>query len=255
MKRVSAIGLGVSFLLVLAALTCGNAAPIVVATDPMDLTQAPWLNAFAPAHAGAGWATLTEPDGSQGGNPSPSLGINVGAAGVQDYIYTTDADFTGDYSTWMADAYPNYVTFDFYSPLQAGPGVAYPSSLELYFWTGSGNYDWRYTFTVTGLSQGWNSLLVFLDYGAGWYAPISPMYGETEFFQALQNVTEIGIVLGYHTGFAGQEYGLDNFQLGYVIPEPGTYAALAAAFMSLGIAFRGKLREVLGNVKGLLGRG
>ncbi|NQU41410.1 MAG: hypothetical protein HQ523_15795 [Lentisphaerae bacterium] len=134
------------------------------------------------------------------------------------------------------------VTFDFWSNADAGGGGDNEAAaLEFYFVSG-GSY-WRYGIDQTMVDGIMNAVSISL------YESLFYHTGSAgTFAAALASVDEIGIMITYQ-GFTGQEYGIDNFELHN--PEPGTYAVLAFALMSLGVTFRGKLRTGL---KGLLSK-
>jgi len=213
-----------------------GASIIVLNQDTFDASVDGWTNAASPGH-GAPYGTLSH-DPALGGQQALKVN-NQFAGAVEDFIYAP-ADMEGNWATTWA--YPvRKITFDFYT--DAGGAVDYPSALEVYFLhdeTGD-NYYWRYTIDVTTLSQGWNSIDIAVD-GGGWYSPGNPGYGAPQFLVDSWDVDEVGILLTYQN-WAGQIYGIDDFTLGYLVPEPSTYAVLAFAFLSLGVTFRKKLSE------------
>ncbi|MBT3296768.1 MAG: hypothetical protein HN919_16535 [Verrucomicrobia bacterium] len=174
---------------------------------------------------------------------------NPGTESISDRIYLDAAVATeyGDLTAFtpFGGAAVEAVSFDFYSDANNGGGTFdYPADLELYFMSTSGY--WRYDYDTTGLS-GWNTLSAGMSFGSGWIN-----YGGTTdlatFDTDMASVTELGVLLTYQgASYGDQHYGIDNFALHY--PEPGTYAVLAFALMSLGVTFRGKLNSGL---KGLL---
>jgi hypothetical protein len=76
---------------------------------------------------------------------------------------------------------------------------------------------------------------------SGWYNLQGQPLTQTAFENSLAAVTELGFVLGYQPFMDDQLYRFDNVAL--VTPEPGTYAALAAALVSLAVVFRKRLNE------------
>ena len=69
----------------------------------------------------------------------------------------------------------------------------------------------------------------------------------------------IGLQIVYPAVTWNQVYRLDNFVRYYNdddprgdVPEPGTYAALGTALLSLGATFRRRITGVIGGLKGRL---
>lgn len=140
------------------------------------------------------------------------------------------------------------VTFDFYVDGDSGGTTDDgPGSLSLYFMGGGNNTAWTYNFYEFGfdsaLAEGWHSFGITFD-ASGW---LPANAGGDSFEDSLTSVTRIGIELISRAGTGVENYRLDNFRLYY--PEPGTYAVLAFALLSLGVTFRGKLREGLEALK------
>jgi hypothetical protein len=134
------------------------------------------------------------------------------------------------------------VTFDFFTDSNDGLDD-YPASLYFYFMSGTGSL-WVFDVASQLNGRGWNDGITVGLGGAGWNNIIG---SETLLSTTLGNVAEMGILLTYEGTLAAQNYGIDNFALHY--PEPGTYAVLAFALLSLGVTFRSKLQTGL---KGLL---
>jgi hypothetical protein len=138
-----------------------------------------------------------------------------------------------------------YVTFDFWANANiSGGGDFAPSALEFYFY--SGDTYWRYNIIDQVLLDGWNSITVawWGWNGSGW---LTEGAGDT-FTDTLNGggTLEMGLMLTYQ-GFTTEEYGIGTFEIHN--PEPGTYAVLAFALMSLGVTCRQKLRT---GIHGLL---
>jgi hypothetical protein len=234
---------------------------------------APWVDTFDGGIEG--WETDSDPRGGTPEDPTPAA-VDIDSDGdteieilgdgspanATDYLFTDDAntagvlyeatdptglgDFTSVNFGAGADPTVRYVTFDFWANADKSDPeqVHEPAALEFYFLSGS-TY-WRYVIhddvtPYTFVEDGMTPLSVALSEGS--------MYstgGSETWANSIQNVEEIGIIISYQS-WGGQEYGIDNFELHN--PEPGTYAVLAFALVSLGVTFRGKLRTGL---KGLL---
>ncbi|MCK5850544.1 MAG: hypothetical protein KAH23_06475 [Kiritimatiellae bacterium] len=143
------------------------------------------------------------------------------------YIYD-DNDGSG-YSSVGASS----LSFDFYS--ESGT----PDGLFLYF--NSSGTEWLYE--ISSFSAGWSHYDVNFTTSAGWYN--MTLGSQTDLDVDLASIDEIGIILAYQPNIANQVYAIDDFNVHdtYFIPEPGTYAMLAFAFISLAITFRKNLNE------------
>ncbi len=232
---------------------------------------ATWIDTFDGGIEG--WQTDSDPRGGTPEETTPSavdvdgdgdtelqIQADGSPANSTDYIYMDkdvgatvlgeatggDGDLTDvDFGVGQ-DSTVRYVTFDFWANADKGtPSNPHePAALEFYFLTTAGT-EWRLTIfdDVTGsLVDGMNSLLVSLWSQGDFYLA----GGSESFADSLDNVEEMGIILSYQN-WGGQEYGIEDFELHN--PEPGTYAVLAFALVSLGVTFRGKLRS---GIKGLL---
>jgi hypothetical protein len=208
-----------------------------------------------------GALTSEDVDGAGGHNNALRIAAVAPTAEYTDMVYTEestvgsildDANNGNLSSVEFRDGGPNeramFATFDFWANA-GGPlaGDYEPAKLEFFFYDGSTYWMKTLYDAETGsLIEGWNEDLTVSWWGwegVGWESE-----GATQtFLNTLDAVTEMGIMVTYQ-GYAGtEEYGIDNFELHN--PEPGTYAVLAFALMSLGVTFRGKLQSGL---KGLL---
>jgi hypothetical protein len=199
------------------------------------------------------------------GFPEPNPAEGVGAVGDVDSDTNPDYEITADDPgslvldlVYATPSSSDFTAFDFgaeginavealsvqFWANSGGPGaVDYPASLEFYFLDGGGTY-WVYDIDVTGLSQGWNALWADISqWSAGLWDDVG---GGGNWLAAIADVDEVGMRIGYQQ-IDGQEYGIDNFRIHY--PEPGTYAVLAFALMSLGITFRGKIKEGISSLR------
>jgi len=196
-----------------------------------------------------GWsstnATFPRPSGAAFGSISNSgagtLMITAGDPGVgnpprEDLFFDTD-NLLHDYRPWGGTTNIWALQFDFYSGYAS---ALTNSNLSLYFMSGT-NQAWFYDFSVVG--PGWGiGYYANLNFADGWYT--ADERGSAAFLNDLTNVTEIGLALTYPTGWANQQFQIDNFRLmDAPIPEPETYAVLGFAFLSLGITFRRQLRR------------
>jgi hypothetical protein len=208
----------------------------------------------------------TEP-GDIDGDSNPDFELNEETGNRMDKIYTDRGDTESELLDEVVDgggdnnlnAYDfgsagggdpmvdavAFITFDFYS--DANDGDDYPANLYFYFLTDPGASEtiWRINiFDQLDTPGDWNDITISLwnPTGAGWSNPL----GDDTFANTFNNVYEMGVMIQY-AGGAGQNYGIDNYAMHN--PEPGTYAVLAFALVSLGVTFRGKLRT---GIKGLL---
>lgn len=249
MKLVSKCGL-LCVAVAVVALSCGvagGATMIILKQDDFNTDLDGWQAKSSPGE-GAAYGAISQNPNLAG---QAALQItNQFAGAVEDFIYGP-SDLGGDWVDFEGTGYAvKQVLLDFYAGGTTGGGtVDYPSALELYFLTQEGpdEYYWRYTIDVSSLSSGWNELTVAVD-GYGWYVPGDPTKTFNDFKIDVYDVDEVGLLLTYQS-WAGQVYGIDDFTLGYAVPEPSTYAVLAFAFLSVGFTFRRKLSDTLSNLK------
>jgi hypothetical protein len=158
-------------------------------------------------------------------------------------VHTTGAspsdNFTGDYSQPANALSISSVEFGFTSV------GAQPAALALYFVSVSGN-EWAYnltpantTYTVGMRSMGsWQGQNGIFD-NATFLTDIS----------ALGGISWIGLYLR-QSGAGPSEYQLDDFHLnGTPVPEPETIWLMLAVLVSLAITFRGRLLDVMSQMK------
>jgi hypothetical protein len=201
-------------------------------TMDADPTDGTWTLVEEP---GGGLATGTEVSVGDG------LGTSTSGAGFTDFDrYRNSTTFTGNWRTGDGNVGIPVVlgTFEFWA---GGGAQVYPTYLS-FFIEDSSNNLWEYSFNsqLTGLTgDAWNPLSFNVN-GSGWVGS-----GST-FDAVLGDVAQYGWIIGYHgVGGVGntETYGFNNLRLHY--PEPGTYAVLGFALLSLGVTFRGKLRTSL----------
>jgi hypothetical protein len=158
-------------------------------------------------------------------------------------VHTTVAapanNFNGDYSQPGDAISISSVEFSFTSI-----GAA-PAALALYFVSGSG-HEWAYNLTpgntpyTVGMTQmgSWQGQNGVFD-NATFLSDIS----------ALGGISWIGLYLR-QSGAGPSEYRLDDFHLnGVPVPEPETVWLLLAVLVSLAITFRGRLLDVMSQMK------
>jgi hypothetical protein len=199
---------------------------------------------FVPPGAGA---PLT---GGLVGNPGNAIGVTVNTPDPPPYtdrIFANSGSsggaFTGDYSPNIGPYRGvQVVSFDFYSY-----SASAPSQLSLFFTsTNDPGVVWYY-FVGATQPNSWVTHSAAMQYtggSSGWF----PMFGVGNWAAAVANIDRIGIEITYITG-NGQEYRIDNFNRGYFVPEPGTFAALGFAFASLGVTFRRRLNGAVEQLK------
>ena len=195
----------------------------VVVNDPELWTSgtAGWTNT-------TGDATLSNP-GTGGAGPGEGyLRITFGELGMPSYeedtIYTDQEGDVGDYRIFLE------LRFSFYAEDTA------PLSAVLYFHSTMSDSIWEFAFGDDIIVGTWTDFAIMLDYDEGWAGP-----GDADDFEAdLANIDWIGINIARNPDVGQQDYGLDNWE--YYIPEPGTMSALAAAFLSLAVVFRKRVR-------------
>ena len=231
--------------MVVVVLLAGVASAYVAIDDFSDGNIDGWAALAAPLHTSPGDAAIGY-NADLGGAQAMGITATTGPD-IRDFIRINTDEFTGDYLD-PTGILMTRVLFDFYSASGVS-GTPGPASLEVYFWDGSGSASlnsWRLNVTADVAGGGWNSVSRAFSYSEGWIRSIEG--DDAAFTVSLHNVAEIGLLVGYHAsgGDGTQIYGLDDFALdGTPVPEPGTYAALAMAFISLGVTFRGKIKDVL----------
>ncbi|MBL7075913.1 MAG: hypothetical protein ISS31_00440 [Kiritimatiellae bacterium] len=225
--------------------------------DTFDSGNDGWGAEDYPGETGAPEANVPLPSASLGGQTALQILEDEGDAGGFTDIIFTDAgvgtsgtDLDSVVFNSVAEA-AMYVTFDFWANADISDGGdTAPAALEFFFHSGSTYWrldiidqitapDWN-----TGITVGWWGWS-----GAGWTQEDVGGTDDLDFETVLGDNggdLQMGIMLTYQ-GFSSEEYGIDNFELHN--PEPGTYAVLAFALVSLGVTFRGKLRT---GIKGLL---
>jgi hypothetical protein len=179
-------------------------------------------------------------------NAGGYLNMQVTGAIVPGYglaIGSGDANFTGNFRT-LAD-YDNSalsVKFDFITTGQT------PNELGLYLQAGSGR-QWAYDVLSKGTPAA--SGTTVYDIGIGSFSGWTPQNGawtQADYYSDLSSVTWLGIYIRA-SGIGTEMYGLDNMYVTLVVPEPETVWMILAIVLSLGITFRGRLAEMVGQMK------
>ena len=189
-----------------------------------------------------GWQVTGSQYGSLSAN-SGYLQITGGSAvngqPEEDFIGVTSAanlsgDVTGNYNDAAPGVVAQTLTFQFYDSNYA------PEALSLYI--ESTNFDmWYYAVSPPATLGVWKTYTVSLS-GPGW---IPDTLGAV-FATDIGSVSQVGLVLDYNYDSSyntpgGQTYGLNNFGLEgaeTAAPEPGTFAMMGVALLSLGFTFR-----------------
>ncbi len=177
---------------------------------------------------------------TSGGNPDGYLNVNFPPTSAPEIledewvdVIRVDASalFDGD---WRPDM---HVTFDLFSSNET------PHDIQLQFHSTNNNV-WGYNLTasVTNYQGVWRSLTTSLGFADAW-GPL-PGFNDTEdqFLSDLAAIDWIGVYIFRET--AGNEnYGIDNFRLHLIIPEPAEFAMLAAVLLAAALAYRRRRRE------------
>ena len=181
-------------------------------------------------------------------NPSDYLQLTFqGGGSPRDAVmYTTTPGFIGNWYAMQSDF---TVLFSIKAEQVA------PSSLGLYFHNANGN-EWVYYLTppTAGNTKAYSlatSLLSLKDYNQ--WQNLTLNVGAVDlatWASDFSSIDRFGIYLLENAGFGSDEsYALDNLRL--MVPEPESVWLIIAALASLGVTFRGKMRET---VRGLIKR-
>ena len=145
----------------------------------------------------------------------------VGSA--DDIIYTTTNTFTGNFIASNAGG----ASFTFLA------SNVTPLSVDLVFSVATNTHEWSSPLAPSVLGT-WTSYSIPFDF-ALW--SLNPGGTQGEFLADLQAVEWIGLHI-FRGDTIEQIYGLDNFMLYLVIPEPADICLLAAGLLGLGLTFR-----------------
>lgn len=206
--------------------------------------EAGWVARDFPVGGDPGYAAPFPGGGGSLDGSGSSLQITGGGPDTspRDFIYTSEAQFQGDYDTMGVRG----IWFDFYVDPANG---SVPSALQLYF-VGNGNV-WFWDLT-SSLTTGWNTYGANFNtgnldpYGFGSWVQYAEFGNTGAWATSITSVSSIGIELSYLSGIGGQVYAIDNFTLqdeDFLVPEPETYAFIAMALLSMAFVFRKRLDE------------
>ena len=225
-----------------AAICCGTASAAVMVADTFEGGVGAWGIANGPSSSEPNAVGILGTGGGFGGGSALAVTADTTGLGlVNDLVFVNAASFGGsDFTTYQGRDNAQSISFDFYNNDT-------PSGLQLFFTT-SGGTNWYYNFSDLPASTSWRSYSVMMTSENGW----TDLGQGGNFAQDIQDVQTIGVQLQYLFDTAGQDYRIDNFTRGYQVPEPGTYAALGFAFLSLGVTFRRKLNDSVARMKSLL---
>ena len=175
-----------------------------------------------------------------GGNPAGYLDITFPPTSAPEILEDEWADiimvdaatlFAGN---WRQDM---HISFDFFSSNQT------PHDIQLQFHSTNNNV-WGYNLTASvSDTQTWTSLSTPLLFAGAW-GPL-PGFDDTEdqFLADLSAIDWIGIYIFRET--AGTEhYGIDNFRLHLIVPEPAEFVMLAAVLLAAALGYRRQRKEM-----------
>jgi len=160
-----------------------------------------------------------------------------------DYIHDEGGDMAGDrnYAAFGGGDSVKFVQYSFWN--NPGGGYTQPGLLRMYFLHDLGGDEviWYADIDTTSWAAGnWYSGMVPFFESTWW-----TMDGGADWGTDIQEVDEIGFFIQYQPN-TSQEYGVGYFGIDdEFIPEPGTYAMLGFAFLSMGVTFRRKLNDSL----------
>lgn len=187
-----------------------------------------------------GGASAVGVDGTMGGTPA-ALHVTFAAQGVpapeDEKIYAVAASsggiFAGNQSYVPAGEGSYYATFNFYADDYTTPA----NTLKFFFESDTSGRVWTYSLSGPAAIDSWYSYTVPISYSASW---LSPGFGAAEFAADMLDVDQIGIWVYRASNTGAQNYGLDDFEVGFQIPEPSTYVILAFTLLTLGLTLRRK---------------
>jgi hypothetical protein len=189
-----------------------------------------WVSEF-------GDVTLTRE--STGGNPNGYLNINFPPTSAPEILENEWVDiiridaallFAGNWRTDMT------LSFDFFASNQT------PHDIQLQFHSTNNNV-WGYNLTsaVTNTQQ-WTGISTPLAFDSAW-GPL-PGFSDTadQFLADLSAIDWIGIYIFRETA-GGENYGIDNFRLHLIVPEPAEFAMLAAVLIAAALGYRRQQKD------------
>lgn len=129
---------------------------------------------------------------------------------------------------------------------------ALPSIGGLAFYFGNGTDTWVYDLPLPSSLNTWTAYTVPFLYSPAWLINYLPG-SQAAFDAALASVDWIGIHV-IPSGMSQFDWGMDNLELNYVVPEPETVCLLLAVAIGLGLTFRSRLNELLGRMSAICRR-
>jgi hypothetical protein len=192
---------------------------------------------------GQGWvsdgdiASISSPSGAllinfnaQLGNPPFEGIVRTGGAAPSD-------NFVGDYLNTGVGS----VQFNFSAT------AANPAALALYFKSTVSGNEWAYN-----LTPGSPSYTVGISTMGSWQGQ-NGLFDDADFLADITGISWIGLFLR-QSGEGPSEYQLDDFHFlpmggEGAVPEPETIWMLLAVVVSLGITYRGRVIDVVGQLK------
>jgi hypothetical protein len=188
---------------------------------------------------------------SSGGNPAgggylqiqfPDQGAGPAMPGTE-IVDATSGGFVGDFTTFTPFIINGLIAqFDFEQQTVGTPA----SNLSLW-WTNGGD-TWTYSLGSPTAIGTWNNYMAPLYYTGGWQENGTNSTAAA-FLADINNVTGMGISVDRNGSTAAQNFGLDNFQLQLVLPEPESVGLILMALLSLGFTFRGKLNGITETIR------
>jgi len=143
------------------------------------------------------------------------------------------AVFAGDQSYVPPGEGYLLANFSFYADDYTTPA----DTLAFFFYSSTGNRTWKYSLPGPATIDNWATYNVPIQWSASWTTP-----GGTEamFNSDMTDVDQIGIWVYRASNLPAQNYGLDDFEITWQVPEPSTYVMLAFTLLTLGITLRKK---------------
>ncbi|OGV67816.1 MAG: hypothetical protein A2283_22450 [Lentisphaerae bacterium RIFOXYA12_FULL_48_11] len=212
--------------------------PVIGTTETWDsgtFAASGWANQPGSPPSGGAQAVTTDSIG-----PETAVRIMFGDQGAGPYdfedekIYATASaqggNFLGDFNAVDSDI---QVNFSFY----ADDYTTANNTLAMFFYSSTGNRTWKYSLSGPALIDTWYDYAVPMVWSGGW---TSPGAGQTEFLADLSDVDQLGIWVYRSADLPAQNYWLDDFSFGLLVPEPSTYAMLAFTFLTMALTLRRK---------------
>jgi hypothetical protein len=160
-------------------------------------------------------------------------------------IWTEDANLTGAYLGQPSGFAVSFKVQSYDEPI---------SQLGLYFSDagGTGN-EWVYYLNPPSAGNSSSYKLMALQDAGQWFNLATGDSGNEDLAWSTDFATvgRFGIYVVEGAGFGAKNYGLDDVNLSFSVPEPESVWLIIAALASLGVTFRGKVSD---SVRGLIKR-